>query len=322
MMTESTDRRGYTLIELLMVVAIIGLLVSLVLPAVMDSREAARRATCSNNLRQIGLGLHQFETSHGKLPGLWSGTVDRDRARTYWSYSPAGLIAPAIGGENLTSDLGDFQQSPDEIDTDWDRAAVPAPATLHCPSDALASGRATSYRFSLGVLPSWPGDSGGAFARRTGLRLSAIRDGLSNTAFASERLVSVKGIGRPDQERDLLALPREGMVDTATDCVRANLEGRSRVDDAWSTTGSGVSWLSGSRLHASMSFLLPPNSAWKDCVRVDYSNGALATARSGHANGVNVLFGDGRVRFASDTIDLATWRGLATRDGGEVGSTE
>lgn len=322
MTTEGTDRRGYTLIELLMVVAIIGLLISLILPAVTDSREAARRATCANNLRQIGLGLHQFETSHGKLPGLWSGSVYQGRERTYWSYSPSGLIASTIGGENLTNDLADFRQPIDEIDTDWNRAPVPAPPTLHCPSDALASGRATSYRFSLGVIPSWPEDPGGAFARRTGLRLSAIRDGLSNTAFASERLVSLDGGGRPDLERDLLALPREGMTDTATDCVRANLEGRSGVDDPWSTAGSGLSWLSGSRLHASISFLFPPNSAWKDCVRLEYSNGALTTARSGHASGVNVLFGDGRVGFISDSIDLATWRGLATRAGGEVGFSE
>lgn len=300
-----------------MVVAIIGLMISLVLPAVMDTREAARRATCANNLRQVGLGLHQFETSHGRLPGLWSGFVYRGESRTYWSYSPAGLIAPSIGGENLTTDLGDFSQPPDDTDPDWDRSGAPAPAILHCPTDPLALGRATSYRFCLGVVPTWPEDSGGAFARRKGVRLAEIRDGLSHTAFAAERLVSRRDGGRPEPGRDLLSLGWDGPIDVAVDCVRANEAGPSGSESSWARDGSGTSWLSGNRLNASICFLFPPNSAWNDCVRDGFANNSLATPRSLHFGGVNVLSGDGHVRFIVDSIDLATWRALATRGGGE-----
>ncbi len=324
---RSTPRKrlsGFTLVELLVVIGIIGLLMSLVLPAVMDARSAARRLSCANNLRQIGTGLHEFEAAHGLFPGVYSGFTGNigQPDRAWWSFSPSSLIAASLGGNSLANRV-EIQQPPPPPgfpDPDWSALDLPAPGVLHCPADGLAGGRASSYRYCRGNLPLWPKDPGGAFIWNKGIRVAEITDGLSHTAFASERLISQPRQSRNDRQRDYLWIKVSDSIEAAAACAAVNSQGeRITSGMEWIRTPSGNSWLSGRRYHASYYHLFPPNSAWADCSTGGrLSTTTLSTARSHHPGGVNVLFGDGHVRFVGNAIHLQVWQSWATRAGNET----
>jgi prepilin-type N-terminal cleavage/methylation domain-containing protein/prepilin-type processing-associated H-X9-DG protein len=314
-----SSRRAFTLIELLTVIAILGLLASLILPAVVDARSAGQRLSCTNNQRQIGLGLQSYETTYGRFPGVYCGITGPNfrEAKRQWSYSPSNLIAAWLDGQALASKIP-TEQPLGVVDPDWSDLDMPAPSTLHCPSDSLAMGEASSYRYCRGNLPLWPADPGGAFVRNDqGFRVAEITDGLSHTAFVSERLVSIPRGGSPDRRRDLIDLGSQGSHPMGTACLDANGRDNAAGSLNWSREPVGTAWLSGRWLHASYYHLLPPNSDYSDCRNSDMAGLAVLTARSNHPGGVNLLLGDGSVQFVSDQIALEVWRARATRAGSD-----
>ena len=230
-----------------------------------------------------------------------------------WSFSPSSLIAGFIDSTALANSV-QTQMPPGDNDPTWTSLGLPAPGILHCPADAFASGMDTSYHYCRGNIPLWPADPGGAFVRHKGIRLAEIQDGLANTAFASERLISRPQSHSPDRSRDYIAVDSEVSNQVAPDCIGANTTGSW----GWSLQPSGTSWLSGRWLDASYYHLFPPNSLWVDCVERDPSYMAVTTARSYHPGGVNLLFGDGHVKFISNGVGLQVWRAWATRSGSEI----
>jgi prepilin-type processing-associated H-X9-DG protein len=282
----------------------------------MSSRETGRRLSCAANLRQIGMGLESFESANGSLPGVFWGLVQPadGREKVQVSFSPSSLIAGFIDSDALAASVP-IRMPNGSSDSTWSSLDLSAPGILRCPADALATGMDSSYRYCRGNLPLWPGDPGGCFVRPKGVRLAAITDGLASTAFASERLISnpasTWGFSR---NRDLMTLGTSAGNDTARMCVTANLRG---VWD-FSLEPAGISWLSGRRLDASYYHLFPPNSGWVDCVPKPPTYTPLTSARSNHAGGVNVLFGDGHATFVSNSIELEIWRAWATRSGSET----
>jgi prepilin-type processing-associated H-X9-DG protein len=306
--------RAFTLVELLVIISILGFVVSMILPAVVSARAAARNISCSSNLRQIGVGLQNFESSNGRLPGVfWGGLQSTTEAKaTLWSFSPSSSIASFIDSDALGNRVP-MQMTEGNTDPTWMSSGLSAPEILHCPADAFASGMTSSYRYCRGNIPLWPADPGGSFVKPKGIRLAQITDGLSNTAFASERLVSVPQTGNPNRDRDLITANPSASNDIAPACISANM---ARSQD-WSLQAAGVSWLSGRWLDASYYHLFPPNSSWVDCVEYDSAFMSLTSARSYHPGGVNVLFGDGHVKFVGNGIAPEVWRGCATRNGSE-----
>ncbi len=321
--SPTDGRRGFTLVELLTVLAIIGLLISLILPAVMDARAAARRMSCANNLHQIGTALSQFESTHGHFPGCYAGLAGPwiGSPREEWSYSPSSLMAAELSGPSLAEQVPISQPLNQPFNPDWEGVDLPSPAVLRCPDDSYATGRATNYRFCRGILPLWPKDPGGVFISNEATRAAEISDGLSTTAFASERLVSRPRAGWPDRRRDLVVFDPAQTPDVASACVTANQGGTTSVLE-WNTQPVGDPWLSGRWLHNCYYHLFPPNSPWFDCRQGDDVALAVTTARSYHPGGVNVLFGDGHVRFMSNGINLQVWRAWATRAGQELAPGE
>jgi len=304
-------RMAFTLIELLVAISIIGLLLSLMLPAVMEAREAARRITCQNNLRQIGVALHGFEGVQSRFPGAFCGRVDLlGKYQGQWCLSPAGQIVDFLGDESRARAI---EQDQNRFDPDWADSSLKAPGVLHCPSDGFAGGKASSYRFCRGLLPLWPGDPGGTFTTFRGRAAKEIIDGLAHTAFVSERLI---GSGSQDRNRDAIALPLLPTTSVASACMSAN-QASSSLSQA-GRAPLGASWLSGQWAHCCYYHFFPPNSMWRDCETSDSVRWALVTARSNHRGGVHVLFGDGRCTFISNAIDLDIWRAFATRAGQEV----
>lgn len=308
------NRRGFTLIELLVTISIVGLLIALLLPAVQAARESARRASCASNVRQVVLALNNFEATHGHYPKSFCGFRG---SQTWVCLSPAGQLVGYFDDGSRSSALE--SAAPSTGDWEWDRLPIDAPAVLQCPSDGLARKRASSYRFCRGILPLWPEDPDGPFVSFRPIKPAGVIDGLSQTAFVSERLIgTTEG---QDRHRDPLVTPSTEYNDLLGDCAMAN-QGGPTAPLVVARAPVGSRWLSGAWLHSSYYHAFPPNSDWRDCTGNGTHLGlALMSARSHHPTGVHVGFGDGRCVLVSNYVDLAVWRAMATRSKGETVST-
>ncbi len=334
---------GFTVIELLVVVAIIAILVGLLLPAVQSARESSRRASCANNLKQIGLALHAYESQYNAFPF---------QIRRIDSSMLSRLVPPDCNAGNQSTPylsslvrLTPFLEQSQVYNTlnvslefCVSSGAFPHPGNstalnvrlgfLLCPSDGLASaghGYPTSYRGNVGVGPTLarssesPDSGNGFFPFEANFRSSMVVDGLSCTVAFSERLVGSGG-GPRAAERDFgdLSINHRATsltADFALDVCRL----AAALPSFPREMNGGYYWHEGSRANAYYTHSQEPNGMIPDGL----SNNAnprhgVATARSHHPGGVNALMGDGSTRFVSESIQRSVWRALGTRDGGEL----
>ena len=336
--TKEQNFRGFTLIELLVVIAIIAILIALLLPAVQQAREAARRTQCKNNLKQIGLALHNYESTYRRIPCGWNGVHDPHQGTTFrWSYLAA--ILPYVDQGNTFNQLNmDLTLYPPGGGNPPRPEHVPVISqiipTYLCPSDRSAvivdsAGNAdsapTNYKTCSGSGinnvndPNDDGDPGmaadGMFSSLTWQRLASATDGLSNTVFVAESLLGPGGADIPaGQDADpqlymALVVPPTNV--TASNCDQAIPGGTNRF-----VASRGRLWAGQAYENTMYNHFFTPNSNRFDCYF--WVNRGLTSARSRHVGGVQCLLGDGAVRFVSDSIDLGTWRALGTRSGGEV----
>lgn len=334
-MWHRTRRRldGFTLVELLVVIAIIGVLVALLLPAVQAAREAARSIQCRNNLKQLGLAVLNYEGTHTVLPA--SVIVDTSVTATgnNGSWGVHGRILDFIEQGTL-ADAVDITQ-PWDFQSAIHRMKIP---TFTCPSDPGTSqirdpGRGrphlvpTSYGFNLGTwfvfdpISKQGGD--GVFYPNSHLSLAAVLDGTSNTLLAADvkAWTPYTRNGGP---------PTTAMPNTVAEAATMVASGAQIK-----STGH-TEWPDGRVHHTGFTATMAPNTfvpftmggterdadfnSWQEGKHG--SNGAptyaMITSRSFHPSGVNVAMVDGSVHFVTETIELAVWRALATRDRGEV----
>jgi len=330
-----TCRRGFTLVELLVVIAIIGILIALLLPAVQAAREAARRMSCSNNLKQMGLAMHNYaDTFRGMFPNAgWSGSGYPN------DYSPLAKLLPYCEQVNLQH-LIDFSINmghPGRNDLPtalWEAAATAVPMFL-CPSDpeepihdtTLPSGTVIPVAGSNYAMNQGSGMDGAfhpSFGEADGLcwvgakiRFAAVADGTTNTLAFTE---SLRG---PCDSRDLTPTPdvqvyrARASTDLADAADAGGLEAVLPGVSGWDGTRLSY-WLRGcSPTGPVMNGRFTPNSPIPDLL----NRSAKATAaRSRHPGGVNACFCDGSVHFISETIERTTWHAFWTRAGGEVAS--
>ncbi len=315
----SMRRHAFTLIELLVVIAIIAILIGLLLPAVQKVRESAARMSCSNNLKQIGLAAHAYHDTYNGLPQGRSPSNAK-------SFSAHAQVLPFIEQENAKK-LIDFTQA-------WNHANNVAAKgtkikTFVCPSDDTSAVPAdtapNSYRANEGtIVAMWQGASdangvntalppnNGPFFCNTPYRFADITDGTSNTAAFSEHVSgdysnSVGSVKKDTFQPGTYPATADEAVQqcNAVDPTDLTKQGYSNV---------GGPWLYGYHSTTSYWHIAPPNG--RSCM---FPPSRIATsANSNHTGGVNIVLCDGSVRFVRDSLDIATWRALGTRNGNEV----
>jgi prepilin-type N-terminal cleavage/methylation domain-containing protein len=320
-------RRGFTLIELLVVIAIIGVLVALLLPAVQQAREAARRTQCKNNLKQIGLAMHNYLDSYGSFPPTGCFPV---AAFGQWkSFSSQARLLPYLDQANLQN-LINWSA---DYDSQGIAISVRVP-TFVCPSEIndagfLDDGIMTypiNYAFNMGVWFLYDRTTNaigtGAFAPNSRLRAGDFVDGMSNTLGAAEVKAaqdhlrnsgtpSALGVPPPASPADVGAYG--GQFKTSGHCEWAEGESRHVGFTTTFTPNTFVPYNNGGTT-VNIDFISCRES-WDGCASPSY---AVITSRSYHVGIVQVLLMDGSVRAVSQTINSGLWRSLGTRAGGDV----
>lgn len=330
-------RPAFTLVELLVVIAIIGILIALLLPAVAAAREAARKMQCRNNLKQIALAIHNYESSNQRLPP--SATIDAvSLINQNASWSIHGRILPYMEQVAVASLV--------QLTVAWDNQSVLSGLKIpsySCPSDPNSDNPRdvspkpasplypTTYGFNFGTWLVYDpvkreiGD--GSFGPNAKIALRDFSDGLSNTLLAAD----VKA--RQHYARNTAPNGGSGVPGATIDEVIAKIP----AGITWCKPNGHTEWPDGRVHHEGITTAAPPNSviplayAVDQCAageNIDFNSRqestsgtvatyAIITARSYHGGSVNAALMDGSVRSISEGIELKVWRALGTRAGKE-----
>ncbi|MDG1875768.1 MAG: DUF1559 domain-containing protein [Mariniblastus sp.] len=349
--------KGFTLVELLVVIAIIGILIGMLLPAVQTVREAARRTTCANNVRQIALAVHNYESAHQKFPVNQVGPGASDGSGGFGSgyYSWLVPLLPNIEQGNL---YDSFNLNMNNGDGDSYKISNSHPNAIAantlvpvflCPSDtpnrnnSIILGSANpapgNYAGNLG-WPSYttgysgerssPGRHNGAIPvihpstpvawHASKIGMASFQDGTSNTALLSERLIQSGNSASAINNGDkrLRSLHILERFETLPAIVDQMSSSHAHV---FESAHIGRSWSSGSPLVApTYMHVQTPNSEIGHYDTSMDEGDFVVTASSQHPGGVNLALVDGSVRFVSDSVSRETWWAVGGRDDGRIES--
>ena len=343
-------KTGFSLIELMVVVTILGLMMALLLPALQSAREAARRIQCTSNLKQLGLGLQQYETNYGVYPP--SMVLSGKGNTTTWvgGWSVNGRILSFMEQNTLFNAINLSTNQTAAVNLTVTGLSI---GVFVCPSEVNPQSYDASYGSSAVSTIGWcMGDwyvwgGFGALPNRTAFgpnlsrRAADFRDGLSLTLMASEvrshqyertncgllSAMNTPGSILPPEVSPTIVTPLLGS--DGSPCTLSAAGHVSWADGSVDQSGMTTAWSPNTKVVVSLQDgvkLQPPSSEDLDLVGTPESSGgptfAAVTSRSYHPGGVNVLFGDGSVRFIKQTINGNTWRALGSVNGSEIISAD
>lgn len=276
---------GFTLIELLVVIAIIAILIALLLPAVQQAREAARRSQCKNNMKQIALGLHNYESTHSTFPlGVLgtSGTSSNVNQLTTWQTLLLPYIdqAPLYGQYNFNIGFDNAGNAATVI------SLVPVYKCASQPVEGVIDAKYGSSHYG-GNAGTTPGANNGIFFPLSSVRFRDMIDGTSNTLFAGEIATEIRGWAR-------------GSCNGCTNCTGAGgSQGFAR---------SVLRWTAAATTNCATAGFNRPISCCETAFQFS----------SPHVGGAHFSLSDGSGRFISQNIDVSVFQALITRAGGET----
>jgi prepilin-type N-terminal cleavage/methylation domain-containing protein/prepilin-type processing-associated H-X9-DG protein len=327
-------RRGFTLIELLVVIAIIAVLIALLLPAVQAAREAARRAQCVNNLKQIGLALHNYHSSQERFPIGASCNQGAINCNTWNSMSAQAQMLPQMEQQAMFNAINFSLLNTTADNTTVYNAKI---NTFLCPSDGNAgNANFNSYAASRGTTStSNANTTTGLFANRDCYGIRDATDGTSNTVAFGEMLVgngsttalSYRGNGTNNATVNGLADAWSNATLVATELANCSSSMASASPSSGIKGNVNQNWILGSAGFSMFSTIVTPNSTrfrWGQCRNTGGNptygpdSSHYTNASSNHSGGVNVLMADGSCKFIKDSISQKTWWSLGTKANGEV----
>jgi prepilin-type N-terminal cleavage/methylation domain-containing protein/prepilin-type processing-associated H-X9-DG protein len=302
-MVGSVRGRGFSLIEVLVTIAIITILFGLVVSAVMSARESARRARCGQNLKQIGLALNAYASTFGTLPLGYGGGGN--------GISFLVSILPYTENNSLYN-LIDMKVGPSGTIRNMSLASYLCPSDGFVRSDPQG---ATNYAGNQGSGVQEYGYNG-AFSRSSPVGLADFPDGASHTAAVSEWLTGPNTGAVREPRRSVFSTAEpfraQGQLELfAGSCSRLDLK-----TAPLSPVVIGVPWTHGDFGHSLYNHVMPVNS--HHCLNGSLFQEGAWTAMSNHGRGANVLLVDGHVRFTNESLAISVWRALGSRNGGEV----
>ncbi len=358
---KKRNRPGFTLVELLVVIAIIGILVGLLLPAVQAAREAARRMQCSNNMKQLGLAVHNYESAFKKCGRLATRGVTGWGQDSSWNgFSPHCGILPYIEQGTLFQQIYflNTKESNGPLEfphfayrpPTWATPNKIAPGTTMtagqiggakisaflCPSDKAYADQAWSgnnnYGWSSGSCMGWNGNAGdrvGFYDRFKDTTFADIKDGLSGTIMIAEFLKGDATGSTFTRGGDFAtaALPGGTPFKFWTQAQLSAYALRT-ASGAGQNSEGGNFWMAPGHYNSAINTLAPPNWAGNSgstdtgCMGCQGDHDGVFPSRSSHTGGAMHAMGDGSVQFISSSVDVTTYQNLGSAIGGDVASVE
>jgi len=343
-------RRGFTLVELLVVIAIIGILVALLLPAVQAAREAARRMSCSNNMKNIALAYHNYHDTYKKFPIYTNRVTGAGGTCSHWEgFSAHTMVLPFMEQQPLYDQIQQSLAVAPALHDGWrvDPFTVLRRnriSTFICPSDGPKSGADTgncSYAVCEGCSMGWHGgqaNNNGIFGRETGFerKIADIQDGTSNTILLGEQLLGdhdnnfyrpgdvVRGISFPGAAANATYYPVTATLYNAAEVEAYGVACQAGIGNHHSH--GGRDWIAPMPAQTVFNTLAPPNWRYPSCQSCTgcgwMDSAGVFPARSRHPGVAMHAMADGSVTTIAETIDGAIYCFLGNRLDGQPASVQ